>query len=269
MRPTCIFPAKSALCPKPETIYPMPLVKHLNTLDFIALGLAGGALILEFSGWTLLGMAMAVLALVTGAISLKRGHGPKIQQIYPLPSLENTSDHCALYDHDYVVFDIESTGILPHKDELLRIGAKKISGGQILHGTDFDRRAEGELAAAVQDFHAFANNGIYVGHNAAFKLAFVKFHEKRIGVAFDRTVLDLVLLSSLLFGPDAPHDTDSICARLGIDTAAAGRKLALAKARRSSVIFETMLPYLHAKGFETLEELQDACKEQAVLLNAR
>lgn len=247
----------------------MQMVKYLNFLDFLAIGLAGCAILFECVGWTIPGMVIALTALVIGAISLKRGHATRTVRILPLPLLQESGEDSALFTYKYVIFDIESSGILPHKDELLRIGAKKITNGQIMHGIDFDERAQDALAAAGQAFHAFSEGAVLVGHNAALKLAFLKFHSDEIGVDFDCPVLDLTLLSSILFGPDAPHDTDSICARLGIDTAAAGRKLALAKARRNSVIFETMLPYLHAKGLDNLEQLQAACQEQAELLNAR
>ncbi len=247
----------------------MALVKHLNSIDYLALGSAGFALATELLGWTGGALGFAVAAFGLGTWSVLKGHKPAPYEVFDLPELIDCPPDSELFSLDYAVFDVETSGILPHKDDLLRIGAKKIRAGEIMHGTDFDERAEDALVTAGRAFHAFSEGTVVVGHNAALKMAFLRFKSDEIGVKWDRPVLDLILLSSILFGPDAPHDTDSICRRLGIDTAAAGRKLALAKARRSTVIFETMLPYLHAKGFENLEELQAACQEQAKLLNAR
>lgn len=248
----------------------MTILKNVNGLDLLTLFLAGLAVAAELLGWTWIAIALALAAFGVAGLSVTRGRKkPVILKPQEPPVLNETDYNTGLFARDYVIFDIEATGMLPHKDELIRIGAKKICNGTIQHGLDFDQRAEEEIVAAGRAFHAFSQNTIIVAHNAALKMAFLRNKATRTGIEWNRPVLDLVLLSSILFGPDAPHDTDAICARLGINTAAAGRKLALAKARRSSVIFEAMLPYLHAQGFESLEDLEAACQEQAQQLNAR
>jgi len=92
----------------------------------------------------------------------------------------------SIYTKDYVVFDLETTGLSPEKDEIIEISGVKVRNGQIcgefsslinpgrpipysatsINGiTDDMVRDEPPLRQALQDFLAFTGNDILVGHN--------------------------------------------------------------------------------------------------------
>ena len=91
-----------------------------------------------------------------------------------------------LYAKDYVVFDLETTGLSPEKDEIIEISAIKVRNGQVnsifstlvnpgrpipdrataINGiTDEMVLNKPTLKDALKDFLDFAGDDILVGHN--------------------------------------------------------------------------------------------------------
>ena len=133
----------------------------------------------------------------------------------------------------FVVFDTETTGLLPEKDEVVQIGAVRVVNGRLVEGETFDMLVNPgrkipqtspavhgisddmvadapPMAVAGQRFHQFARDAVLVAHNAPFDMAFMHKHSKAMGVTFDHTVLDTVLLSALVFGESAEHTLDAL-----------------------------------------------------------
>ena len=132
----------------------------------------------------------------------------------------------------FVVFDTETTGLLPHQgDEIVQIAGVRLVNGRRVEGEEFDSlvnpgrsipaastEVHGITEAMVADadpiqtvgrrFHRFAEDAVLVAHNAPFDMAFFKRHETSIGKLFDHPVLDTVLLSAVLFGQSEVHTLD-------------------------------------------------------------
>ncbi|KIC17610.1 3'-5' exonuclease [Leisingera sp. ANG-Vp] len=183
-------------------------------------------------------------------------------------------DDRALSSFSYAVFDTETTGLLPHKDEIVQIGALRVVRGRIIEEEQFetlvdpglpipaastrvhgvtDAMVQGApaIAEAAREFHRFASDAVIVAHNAPFDMAFLHRHAKQAGVSWEQPVLDTVLLSAVLFGASQNHTLDALCERLGVTIPPALRHTAMGDARATAEVFCKMLPMLEARGLST------------------
>ncbi|MDA7426035.1 3'-5' exonuclease [Thalassococcus lentus] len=190
---------------------------------------------------------------------------------------EATQDS-ALRDLVFCVFDTETTGLLPHKDEIVQIGALRVVNGRIIeaeqinqlvdpgrpippastkvhHVTDAMVAGQPDIVTAGRAFHAFAKGAVIVAHNAPFDMAFLHRHKAEMQVAWDNPILDTVLLSAVLFGASQKHTLDALCDRLGITIPAHLRHSALGDAQATAEALVKMLPMLEARGLRTFGEV--------------
>lgn len=187
---------------------------------------------------------------------------------------------------NYVVFDTETTGLLPSQgDEIVQIAALRVVGARIVEGEAIDRLVDPgrdipvastkvhgitpEMVAgqpgiehAGAELHDFARGAVLVAHNAPFDMAFFHKHADLIGREFDNPVMDTVLLSAVLFGITEDHTLDALCARLGITIPEHLRHTAMGDTRATAEAFVQMLGMLRARGFETFGAVHDEMKKQ-------
>lgn len=189
----------------------------------------------------------------------------------------------------FTVFDTETTGLLPHKDEIVQLGAVRIVNKRIVpgerihqlvdpgrpippastkvhHVTDAMVAGQPDIAEAGRSFHHFARGSVIVAHNAPFDMAFLHRHKRRMGVEWDHPVLDTVLLSAILFGASQEHTLDALCQRLAVTIPAALRHTALGDAHATAEVLVRMLPMLEARGLTTLSEVIAETKRHGRLL---
>jgi len=180
----------------------------------------------------------------------------------------------ALRDLTYVVFDTETTGLDPDKDDVVQIGAVRIVKGRWVEGEVFDTlvnpgrplpvastRVHGisdamvagapSMAEAGRRFRQFAEGAVLVAHNAPFDMAFLRRDADAVGASLDSPVLDTVLLSATLYGAEATHTLDAIADRLEVDIPDSLRHTALGDAEATAAVFLKMLPMLEARGIVT------------------
>ncbi|MFD2235396.1 3'-5' exonuclease [Phaeospirillum tilakii] len=177
---------------------------------------------------------------------------------------------------DFVVFDTETTGLAPSQgDRIVSIAGVRIVNGRILSGESFSRvihpgrpippesvRFHGITDAMVQDkpparvvlpqFRAYVAGAVMVAHNAAFDLKFLEVETAGSAVRFDGPVLDTMILSDFLDGPDAGHSLDAICARYGIPLT--DRHTALGDAMATAAVLLCQLDALEGRGILTLDQ---------------
>lgn len=189
----------------------------------------------------------------------------------------------------YAVFDTETTGLLPHKDDIVQIGALRMVRGRIVEGEAFDTLVNPnrpipaassavhgitdamvadapDVTEAARGFHGFASGAVLVAHNAPFDLAFLRKQAEACGVTWDHPVLDTVLLSAVLFGASETHTLDAICDRLGIVIQERDRHTALGDARATAQVLACMIPMLEARGLTTFGEVVAETRKHGRLL---
>ncbi|MGE5503509.1 MAG: exonuclease domain-containing protein [Actinomycetota bacterium] len=187
----------------------------------------------------------------------------------------------------FVVFDTETTGLEPSNgDQIVQIAGVRVVNGRILSGESFNRlvnpcrpippesiKFHGVTDDMVKDkppaqvvlpqFHAFASEAVLVAHNAAFDLKFLKLKERECGLAFDNPVLDTMILSNYIDGPDAGHSLDAICERYAIEIV--DRHTALGDAIVTAAVLLRQIEALESRGIHTLDEAVKACNLSMVL----
>jgi DNA polymerase-3 subunit epsilon len=189
----------------------------------------------------------------------------------------------------FVVFDTETTGLLPHKDEIVQIGAVRVVKGRIVEGERIDmlvnpgiaipaastkvhkvsdQMVQGapDIGEAGRIFHQFARDAVIVAHNAPFDMAFLRRHAKRMGVEWDHPILDTVLLSAVLFGASETHTLDALCDRLDVEIPEALRHTALGDAVATAEALVRMLPMLKARDITTFGAIITETRKHGRLL---
>ena len=188
-----------------------------------------------------------------------------------------------------VVFDTETTGLDPERDEIVQIGAVRVLNGRRIEGEAFETlvdpgrpippgstRVHGiddaavagapPIAEAGRAFHRFAEGAVLVAHNAPFDLTFLRRHAGAIGAAFDHPVLDTVLLSAAVYGEAVPHTLDAIAERLGVALDPALRHTAMGDAVATADVLLHLIPVLEAAGVRTLGDAIAAMRRHGRLL---
>ncbi len=137
----------------------------------------------------------------------------------------------------YVVFDIETTGLSPEKEEITEIGAVKIVEGVVtdtfsqlinpgktippkiteLTGiTDDMVKDKPTIDMVLPEFLTFCGDATIVAHNAGFDTGFIRQKATRLGLSFHNKINDTLRLSRELFPEAGKHSLDAVCNRLGV-----------------------------------------------------
>ncbi len=180
----------------------------------------------------------------------------------------------------YVVFDTETTGLDPAKDEVVQLGAVRVVNGNIVAGEVFETLVNPQIPIPSQStkvhgidqtmvadapmfgqvctkFYEFSKDAVFVAHNAAFDMAFLHKQTPKIGLPFDHTVMDTVLLSAAIFGGSATHTLDAICDRLEIVIPEDQRHTAMGDAVATAQALVSMIHILDGRGVKTYGDLQN------------
>ena len=191
-------------------------------------------------------------------------------------------DDRRLSDLAFTVFDTETTGLDPVRDEIVQIGAVRIVNGRLLHGERFDQRVDPRRAIPAASiaihgitdemvrgqptieevlpaFHRYAQDSVLVAHNAAFDMRFLQLKEATTGVRFEQPVLDTLLLSEAVHPSQDSHGLERIAERLGV--AVIGRHTALGDAMVTAEVFCRLLPLLADRGIHTLAQAMRAAQQ--------
>jgi DNA polymerase III epsilon subunit len=141
---------------------------------------------------------------------------------------------------EYIVFDLETTGLSPLSgDEIIEIGAVKIFGDQIDEQSVFHtlvnprRRISDEamkingitnemvadaptLDQVFPKFLEFVGDGHLIAQNAKFDMGFIMKALMNYKIKRNLKVWDTITFSKRIFPTENRHNLDIICQRLGI-----------------------------------------------------
>ena len=183
-----------------------------------------------------------------------------------------------------VVFDLETTGFNPRKEDLLEIGAVKLENGQIVG--EFHRMIKPgkEISAEIQkltgitpemvenapdpatvltEFMQFAAGAVLVAHNAQFDVGFIKakcqkFFDQKIAPPY----LDTLTLARSVWPNLKSYRLNNLAKELGLELVNHHR--AVDDAACAAGIFLKALEKVADRGFQTLNDLNVLIKEGSV-----
>lgn len=185
----------------------------------------------------------------------------------------------SLYELDYIVFDLETTGLNPHEgDEIIEIGAMKLRGDQptgetfqslvqihkpipkqatLIHGIkDADLKGQPSIEKVFPDFINFIGQKMLVAHNAAFDLEFIKKNLQRFPrVQFNNCCIDTLQLSKHLFSYEKTHNLDAIASRFGIHSTKE-RHRSLGDCALTATLLSEFLKTLKRRSSATLHDIR-------------
>ena len=174
----------------------------------------------------------------------------------------------------YVVFDIETTGFSPEKNQIIEIGAVKVEQGVItdkfstfvnpnepipfeieqLTGINDSMVLDApRIEAVLPEFLEFCKGCALVAHNASFDISFIANQARRQGLEFDPTVLDTVALARQLLPNLNRFKLDTVAKALNISLENHHR--AVDDAGCTAEIFVKFIEMLKARGVEDLNQL--------------
>ncbi len=147
---------------------------------------------------------------------------------------ENTGLDC-----NFVVFDLETTGLNPKNDDIIEIGAVKISNRKFVDSfstlvhtdkklsqkiieltsiTDDMLKGQAETDEALKAFMEFAKDSVLVAHNAKFDISFLREKARINGIEnYDPSTLDTLELSKALIKDVKNHKLSTLTKKLGIN----------------------------------------------------
>lgn len=121
-------------------------------------------------------------------------------------------------DGEFVVFDLETTGLNARTDKIIEIGAVKVVDGKIIdsyqtfvnpqvsippfivnltHIDDEMVKDAPTIDEILPEFHEFCGESIMVAHNASFDIGFILRKAKNLNIVFNNYVLDTLELSRI------------------------------------------------------------------------
>ena len=177
---------------------------------------------------------------------------------------------------EYIVFDIETTGLSQKKNKIIEIGAVKVKDGEeIDRFSEFINPEEPipysiEQLTSITDemvmhaptvdvilpkFLEFCGDDIVVAHNAAFDTGFIKKNAKDLGMKFDNTIMDTMTLSHVLLPELGKFTLDRVCKALNVKNGHHHR--AVDDANATAKIFVKLYEMLVERGVKTVEDVNE------------
>ncbi len=147
------------------------------------------------------------------------------------------SEYREKFADEYVVFDLETTGLNPRFCGITEIGAVRLKGGEIadtfstfvnpeqpisrqitdLTGiTDEMVKDAPKMGEALRMFKDFAGDTPLAAHNAPFDMSFIQKHGEDNGIRFDNPVTDTVALLKRVFPNHKSYGLGSLAADFDI-----------------------------------------------------
>jgi DNA polymerase III epsilon subunit family exonuclease len=197
-----------------------------------------------------------------------------VSLIVPVPA---PPEDAALTDLDFAVVDLETTGWSPEDAAITEIGAVRVRGGvrrgefaslvnpgtpvpssieELTGITDWLVAAAPRLASILPGLLRFADGCVLVAHNAPFDMSFLAAACAACGLTWPRfTVLDTVLMARQVMEPDEVPDCKlgTLARFFGAKTAPNHR--ALADARATADVLDSLIERLGRRGVHTLGQL--------------
>lgn len=160
---------------------------------------------------------------------------------------------------DYIVIDLEMTGLHPKQDAILEVGAVRVRDHQIREKLEFFVNAGkgippeiAELTGitpemlengcspedAVRRVADFTGDDVWVGHNILYDYSFLKQQAVNIRLPFEKQAVDTLHVARMCMEQPQSKSLESLCSYLGIERAQKHR--AVEDAQATFTLYEWM-----------------------------
>ncbi len=179
------------------------------------------------------------------------------------------------FDDEYVVFDIETTGLNKEKCKIIEIGAVKIRNREIVDRystfidpgeklsdeivdltniTDDMLEGQRPIETVLPEFLDFVGDDVLVAHNASFDTGFVRIKAEKLGIEYRKnTILDTLELSRTLLKELKKHKLDVVAKHLGVSLE--GHHRAVNDAEATAEIFLKLVDMLEENGVKNVDDI--------------
>ncbi|KIL44923.1 PolC-type DNA polymerase III [Jeotgalibacillus soli] len=193
-----------------------------------------------------------------------------------VPIAYNDAD-VLLEDANYIVFDVETTGLSAVYDKIIELAAVKIHGGEIIDKferfanphhplsattinltgiTDDMVKNAPEIEQVLKDFHEWAKADILVAHNASFDMGFLNVGYRRIGLGkATNPVIDTLELARFLHPEMKNHRLNTLAKKFEVELTQHHR--AIYDAEATGYILAKMLKSAQEKEIHRHNELNN------------
>ena len=177
-------------------------------------------------------------------------------------------------DQTFVVFDIETTGLSPHSDNLTEIGAVKVQNCEIVDSfstfvnpkmdisyqiqeltriTNEMVKDAPSLEEALPEFIEFAKDSVLVAHNADFDTGFIYQKCQQLGLEYNFEKVDTLTLARIINTNLKRFSLDKVCKEMGV--VLAGHHRAVNDAQATAEVFIKYLEIFKKKGINKLSDV--------------
>lgn len=180
---------------------------------------------------------------------------------------------------EFVVFDIETTGLSAKNDMITEIGAVKIKDGNVIESFSqlvdpqvpipekitkltgiTDQMVEGKpkIEEVIKEFKTFIGNHVLVAHNAKFDIGFIRDKLSLVNLVLDNPVLDTLELVRTVYPDLKNHRLNTVAKYLGVELINHHR--AVDDAVATSNILTKTLEMLEERSVRTLSDINNLKK---------
>ncbi|MGM0395525.1 MAG: PolC-type DNA polymerase III [Bacillota bacterium] len=175
---------------------------------------------------------------------------------------------------NFVVFDLETTGLSPKNNKITEIGAVKILNGEIVDSfsqlinpeipipeliikltgiTDEMVSEKPIIDDVLPQFREFIGDSVLVAHNASFDMGFIREAFRNIGIRLENPVMDTLELSRAMFPGMKSHKLNLVAKHLKVELKNHHR--AVDDAVATANILLRILELLEERNLETLADI--------------
>ena len=194
----------------------------------------------------------------------------------------------ASFDDEFIVFDIETTGLSSQNDRITEIGAVKVKGGEVLDRfnmlvnpeipipakiteltgiTDEMVANEPTIDKVLPEFLDFIGDRLLIAHNANFDTSFIRRAAERLKLPFKNPYLDTVAMSRYVNQDQSKHTLDSLAKYFKLGDFNHHR--ASDDAEMLSLIFYKMIDKLKDEGIDNIALMSEVMSTRADPLKLR
>jgi len=209
--------------------------------------------------------------------NIKVLYGCEFNMVDPDLNVVYNPKDLSLSDSEYVVFDLETTGLSSRYDRVIEFGAVLMLRGNIVESKDFFINPECKISESIKELTNisqsdvdkarnfaeckdeildFLKGRILVAHNASFDIGFLNSELKRLGEKeLDNTVIDTLDLARSIFKDRRTYRLGNIARQYRINYDEEDAHRADYDAEVLAKVFNLMLAELRGKGINDVLSL--------------